>query len=337
MSGWLPTEIVLGDYPILVWPGLIPDATVRWMHFGDKRLSEPFFRQSVEQLREVDRSWEIETSIDTLTREGTSNTAFLPAGFIFHMSRCGSTLISNALKTIDGSQVVSEALAITRLFMPCRPPAKINLADNEERRKIGECLFNIFSGYRITGPEPIVIKFSSQNSICLPIIRNLWPSVPCLFVIRNPIEVMVSNFRGSALTNINQLPETAYDLCGADISRPLTEISIEDFGARVLGRYLDAAIGEAGPMVRIIDYADITPKSMCAIIEFFSLNQRSHCRSFDQVFRHYSKDVAGNVAFYGDRRQKIESASQAILDAVDRWVLPKYKRLTAESRWIFRG
>lgn len=123
MSGWLPIDIVLDQYPALVWPGLVPEATVRWMLFGSKRLSEPFFSQSVAQLRESDcPALEIKASRNSIIREGSRKPLLQPTGFIFHVSRCGSTLISNALKEVDGIQVVAEARPITRLFMPCELP-----------------------------------------------------------------------------------------------------------------------------------------------------------------------------------------------------------------------
>src|SRR5271155_3933444 len=108
MSGWLPIKFVLDGYPALVWPGLVPEARVSWMHFGNRRLSEPFFSQTVAQIREVDCSGsELLTDVRAIIREGGRVPPQMPAGFIFHVSRCGSTLLCNALKVLENVQVAA--------------------------------------------------------------------------------------------------------------------------------------------------------------------------------------------------------------------------------------
>jgi hypothetical protein len=334
MSGWLPIEIVLDRYPAMVWPGVVPEASVRWMYFGSKRLSEPFFSQSVARLRDGDcPALEIETNIKSLTTEGRREPRIMPAGFIFHMSRCGSTLISNALKVFDGIQVAAEARPVTRLFMPCAPQdcAIIDTQRDEQQRNLAECLFNLFSCYRNGNPESIVFKFMSQNSLCLPTIRKFWPDVPCLFIIRDPVDVMVSNLKDGGLNRFTESPAVAYEICGADRSMPLTKISVEDFCARVLGRYLDAFIGEITPNVRVIDYDDINPASVPDIMKLFHLDVPSDLSSVDAVFRRYSKDPHENTPFYGDRDEKLECASRSVIDAANRWVIPQYTQLRSSS------
>ena len=335
MSGWLPIEIVLGRYPSLVWPGVVPETTVRWMQFGCKRLNEPFFSQSVAQLRESDHpALEIETDVTSLVREGSRTPRLLPNGFIFHVSRCGSTLISNALKLVDRIQVVAEARPITRLFMPCPPvegDAFIDPGQDEERRKLTECLFSLFSCYRTGKPEPIVVKFMSQNSISFSTIHGLWPDVPCLFVIRDPVDVMVSNLKDGGLNRFTESPALAYAMCGADPSLPISQISVEEFCARVLGRYFDALIGKVGPNVRIIDYDDINPESICDIIKFFHLDPSADLACMDSVFQRYSKDPTGNTPFHGDRLEKREGASARIRNAANLWALPRYSKLRFAS------
>jgi hypothetical protein len=333
MSGWLPTQIVLDHYPAMVWPGVVPDASVRWMYFGDKRLSEPFFSQSVSQLRQGDcPALEVEMEIESLIREGSREPSVLPRGFIFHVSRCGSTLICNALKVVNGIQIVAEARPITRLFMPCPPQNEhLNLLRDEQRGMLGKCLFNLFSRYRAGDPEPIVVKFLSQNSIDVSAIRRLWPNVPCLFVIRHPIDVMVSNLKDGGLNRFVDSPALASAMCGADISSPLATMPVEEFCARVLGRYFDALLGEISTNVRVIDYDEISPENLCNIIRFLHLEPPADMSSFAAVFRQYSKDPTGNRLFYSDRLEKLKRASPRILEAANRWVIPQYTQLRSVS------
>src|SRR5580658_7118041 len=87
--GWLPVAIG-GRY-----------LTVRWLQFGNKALSEPFFEWSVAALRDgLPDAAEFETSIAELAK-GDAAPPVLPAGIIVHVTRCGSTLVLNALRAAE--------------------------------------------------------------------------------------------------------------------------------------------------------------------------------------------------------------------------------------------
>ena len=95
--GWVPSAISFDQEP-----HIIPEATVNWVEVGSTPLAEPFFDQTLTRLREATpAAREILTDIDTLFRVGEVLPRPQPAGFIFHISRCGSTLLANALKTSD--------------------------------------------------------------------------------------------------------------------------------------------------------------------------------------------------------------------------------------------
>lgn len=331
MQGWLPISIRLGKYP-----NLLTEAIVRWMQFGDKRLTEPFFRHSVEELRERNcPGIEIDADIASIVWEGSRNSDALPSGFIFHISRCGSTLICNALRILTAAQVVAEASSITTVFMPQPVWNDPNVDEcwNRDRNALAQCLLPLFSSYRTGQPAPTVVKFASQNSLCMSAIRALWPEVPCLFIIRDPVEVMVSNLKGGALNRFPQSPAMAYAMCGADASLPLAEISVEDFSARVLGRYLDAAINNMDHHVRIIDYEDINEASVHEIVRIFNLAGNVNTGCLDGVFNRYSKDPTGSEQFRSDRAAKQRDATAAILTAAHRWAVPQYTTLRSLSQW----
>lgn len=137
MTGWLPIELELDHCPFVTCPSITAAPTVRWMHFGDNSLSEPFFRQTVQRLRTGNRpALEIETTHYSVVREANRHSSLLPIGFICHISRCGSTLISNALKVLEGIQVVAEASPIYRLFLPSPRQVPRWPRSNEELRRI---------------------------------------------------------------------------------------------------------------------------------------------------------------------------------------------------------
>ena len=281
----------------------------------------------------------MEDEVNSLFREAAKATGARPSGFIFHVSRCGSTLISNGLKALSGAQVACEARPINKLFMPYPSTGDPDADEcwDRDRRILAECLFVLFSSYRTGGPEPLIVKFDSQNAICLPIVRRYWPDIPCVFVIRDPVEVIVSNLKQPApdgkLCRFRELPVWAYAMSGVRADTPLDSISVEDFHARVLGRYLDAAAGQAGSDLRIIDYQDINQASVRDIAGLFGLSCNEDRARLVSEFGKYSKDPSGDKRFSDDRAAKQECASVATKQAASRWAMPRYAELLSLSSW----
>src|ERR1700741_2518881 len=105
LKRFLPVDAVVADGR----PGL------QWMDMSGAPLGEPFFQQTVERLR-ADGRRELFTEFDVLLQLEKELDSVQPTGFIFHSSRCGSTLVANACRAIKNSIVLSEANAIDKLM-----------------------------------------------------------------------------------------------------------------------------------------------------------------------------------------------------------------------------
>src|SRR5215467_15528825 len=87
------------------------------MEMPDVTLSEPFFQQTVERAKtDGTKRGELFTEFDVLLQLEKTLESVSPTGFIFHSSRCGSTLLDNACRAISNSIVLSEANAIDKLI-----------------------------------------------------------------------------------------------------------------------------------------------------------------------------------------------------------------------------
>src|SRR5262249_22714547 len=94
-SAWLPAAVHLRDSKPIV----------EWTYFGSRQPTEPFFSDSLGICRRTPfaRLFEHHTPLE-LSSDGAA-----PSGFIFHMSRCGSTLIAQMLAALPRAVVISEA------------------------------------------------------------------------------------------------------------------------------------------------------------------------------------------------------------------------------------
>jgi hypothetical protein len=86
-------------------------AFVDWCFLGKERLIEPFFDDSIQKRfrRPFNLTFRHQTPFEFLGELYERSKGIKPTGFIFHLSRCGSTLVSQMLAALPQNIVISEA------------------------------------------------------------------------------------------------------------------------------------------------------------------------------------------------------------------------------------
>jgi hypothetical protein len=321
-------------------PAVVPEALVHWMEFGSTPLAEPFFSGTVDKLRQaIPPAREMATDIETLLRVSARLPAVRPSGFIFHLSHCGSTLVANAMKTSDQAVVVSESRPVSHLLRRRSQTVNPYLCDRWDgiRRASLNALFSLFAHYRTGEPEALVIKLVSLDLLSIQLMRSYWPDVPCVIVIRDPVEVMVTNLKGRGWMSLKERPEYATELFGwTNLPRAAAAMIDEEFCARVLGSFCASALqvlpsgGDARCMV--VDYMDLSPDRMREIAAFFGLQLREQGKAVDEVFQSYAKDPEKKVRFRDDRDLKQRLATVLIRSAANQWAMESYTELRKRRR-----
>src|SRR5580693_6151087 len=98
-QGWLPDSFMGDGFPPMI----------RWVKVGSTRLTEPFYWQTVERAcRECGPVQTLETDLQAIIDIGETLPSIVPAGLIFHVTRCGSTLVANAMRIANRTVVVCE-------------------------------------------------------------------------------------------------------------------------------------------------------------------------------------------------------------------------------------
>ena len=82
-----------------------------WCRLGGRRFTQPFFDETISAClqRPFNLLFRRLTPIDALLEWQERSPAVPPSGFIFHMSRCGSTLAARMLAASPRNIVLSEA------------------------------------------------------------------------------------------------------------------------------------------------------------------------------------------------------------------------------------
>src|SRR5689334_24604888 len=149
------------------------------MEMTDVSLDEPFFQQTVDRVKTKERG-ELFTEFDILLQLEKVLESVPPTGFIFHSSRCGSTLVANACRAITNSIVLSEANAIDKL---------IARFFTDATDSVKESLYSVFLrgvvhalGQQRSGREQhLFIKFACTSFAQIERIKRIWPRVPWIF------------------------------------------------------------------------------------------------------------------------------------------------------------
>ena len=218
--GWLPAEVSLIE----------GRATVTWLRFGGRRLSEPFYDDSLVRQRFLpfNRLFALRTALSELEAWAAALPALEPAGLILHMSRCGSTLSAQMLAASPANVVVSEAAPIN---------AVTRRADLDDHAKAALLRAMVAAlGQARNGERRLFVKLDCWHSRDLPLFRRAFPNTPWVFLYRDPIEVMVSQTRRRGIQMVPSLvPPSTF---GIDLPDGVPN---DDYCARVLAAVCEGA------------------------------------------------------------------------------------------------
>jgi hypothetical protein len=318
LRSWLPVDA-------MVWQGR---PALEWVNMSGVVLAEPFFDQTVARVRKDPGSGlPLITSLDELVRLEKVSDSLPPSGFIFHSSRCGSTLVANAVRALRNSLVVAEAPVLDKLIS--------RLFTDTDEVGTKELIYSAFLrgaisalGQRRFGTERhYFVKFAPTSILQFARIRRIWPRVPALFLYRDPIEVMVSNLQNVPdWMKIESNPKVSAAVLGVNQS-DLVSLSPAEFCARALGRFYSAAV-EMGENTLLCNHNELSPETLLRLIRFFvgSVSD-DEADAIKLQASLYSKDRFRQTAFSDDAHSKRAKASAYMQEMVDQWAMPAYLRL----------
>jgi gluconate kinase len=298
---------------------------VDWCWIGPRRFTEPFFDHTIDAALRLPFStlFRPQTSVEMLNKRYATSPGLEPQGFIFHMSRCGSTLVSQMLSSLANTLTISEAGSIDsvmRLRFVYR-----SLTDEDRANWLRSIVSAL--GQRWCGDEEhFFIKFDSWTAIDLPIIHRTFPAVPWIFLFRDPIEVMVSQLaqRGAHMVPGAIQPE----LFGMTIDS-VHQMSPEEYCTRVLACVCQAALEHHSVCPgMMINYRELPEAVFNRIAPFYALAISDTDReTMRGVMRRDAKNP--NSEFMPDSKAKRAMATEKVRTAADRWLTPVYDKLEA--------
>ncbi len=301
---------------------------ITWLDFGGMHLRETFLEISAEELlsRNADTLFVI-TDLDVLEVPDLYTDALSPAGFIFHVGRCGSTLLAKVLSSLDRHIVIKEAEPVQQLL-----GVEFEDVFKNTRARYFQSLLNIYGHRRLPEHERFFAKFSSNHVKRLEMIRGLYPGVPWLFLYRNPYEIIPTSLDGPAwfIHNKNSA-EGAFE-AGLPIEA-IEVMSDLEFSVRVELSTLRIAIENTCDHCLFVDYTQLRPENLPGILDFFGLEvSREENDGMVEQFGYYSKRDGESVPFVPDSATKRDKVTVEIREAIEEELWGLYLSLHNSAR-----
>lgn len=161
-------------------------ARIGWRHMGEQRFTEPFFSDSLAARQGQPRR----TCRTPYAALAQFEDVIAPSAFIFHVSRCGSTLLTQSLAALAHCVVMSEPPVLDAFLREHGPGPLCDEAVNVFRQLVGA-----LGQRRHAGERALVIKLDCWHIHSLASVRRAFPDTPCIFLYREPDAVLASHRR----------------------------------------------------------------------------------------------------------------------------------------------
>jgi hypothetical protein len=305
-----------------------PAPAVDWADLSAERFVEPFFDETVARWASSPRARPfVRTGLEALValdREPSLE----PAGMIFHLSRCGSTLVSRLLGTLPGVVVLAEPTPLNALL-----GLDADRVDEAALVRFVRLLVRALGRCRHGDEQRLVLKCSSWNIRRRAVLAAAFPDTPWIWVQRDPVRVLASLLaEPPGWLGLQAEPSRAERLFGLDPALdPATVPAMvrAEFAARALGAMLEAAASD--PAGRLcIDHADLPAAVWQRVVPHFGLEADSAAiEVMTAESRFYAKDPAPQV-FAGDAPGR-HPTTDAMREAAQRFADPGYHALASHG------
>ncbi len=239
-EGWIPIRVYMRD----------GQAYVHWFYLADITLDDAYFFETIARAAKhpFNLVFARHTPIEFAGRIAEQRSGLEPSGFLLHMSRCGSTLVSRSFALRADTLVVAEAGPIDDVLTVEAP----GITDDVRATWL-RWIVDLLTRRREPEQTRAVIKLDAWHARFLRILQRAYPDVPWVFLHRNPLEVLVSHLRTPSYMMAFGKAPAASGMSVPDAAR----IGRADYCVRVLSAILDGVRASDSPPRCSVSYREL--------------------------------------------------------------------------------
>jgi len=241
LNNWLPINLFEEENTLLC----------RWLNFATERYTEPFFDETIQKCRRLPENRHLQKSastIEMLNEWSASVNALTPDAFIFHVSRCGSTLMAQLLGINDQHTVLSEVPFFDEILRLKFRGIDANDIDDLYKASL------IIYGRKRNNESRLFIKTDSWHLLFYEQLRRLYPDTLFVLLYRSPVEVIRSQKKVRGMQSIpNVIQPQLFGFAENDITYDL-----DQYMSKVLEKYFEKLllIAKSDKKILLCNYAD---------------------------------------------------------------------------------
>lgn len=280
---------------------------------------EPFQDDTIGRYRQsiLNVILQPKTSLEAVLVQPVDVDLWQPCSFIFHLSRCGSTLLSGCAVQLDSVQILSESPLLTEVLLD-------DSLDAAQQQRLLPRLVDLQAAPFPDRPQ-LVIKWNAWDMLRWALIRQTFPQVPCVLLVRNPVEVLASHQKmaGRHMSGdpAMRVFDKVFDTCG---------MGILAFRIAVLHRLMTAMyeVLQQGPStdIQLVDYTQLNIHTIIQLLQSWGEDiDAATCARIQQRLQLNAKFPA--QAFVADVQQKHSVFDEQQTAQINRHLMPVYQAL----------
>ncbi|SUJ01371.1 Uncharacterised protein [Sphingobacterium spiritivorum] len=164
---------------------------VLWLDLADHIIQESFFDETILDQRIYMRNrskYQPQSSVEYILKLADQLESMAPTAFIFHVSRCGSTLLSQCLATDTSNIMIPEAPVLDEI---------LRIEESDEtllplREQLFKTTVKLMGQKRLAFQTKYFIKLDSWHIHFYDVLRSWYPNVPFYFLTREPEAIIAS-------------------------------------------------------------------------------------------------------------------------------------------------
>jgi len=220
ISNWIPIKLIEKDNEVYF----------EWIYLSDIPFAEPFFDETIAKCRSHSynsKYFKVVSTVENLIDWSKELDFVELKGLVFHVSRCGSTMLSQSLATSSENIMVSEAPIIDEIL-------RSDFFDLDTKTVLLESVIKLLGQKRFPEQKNLIIKLDAWSIFKASYLRSVFPQIPFALLYRNPGEVLRSHQKMAGMHMVrNIIPLSVFGITPEEIE----EISFQQYQALVLEKY----------------------------------------------------------------------------------------------------
>lgn len=284
ISNWLPIKLIESENEVYF----------EWLYLSDIPFAEPFFEETIAICSSHSynsKRFKLISTAENLIDWSKELDFVELKGLVFHVSRCGSTMLSQSLATSSENIIVSEAPIIDEIL-------RSNFFDLDTKTVLLESVIRLLGQKRFPEQKNLIVKLDAWSIFKASYLRSVFPEIPFALLYRNPGEVLRSHQKMAGMHMVpNLIPSSVFGITSKEIQK----ISFQQYQALVLEKYFQGFLDfyEADSDIIMLNYNDGMKNVIERFIYFIDVDfSENEINLMLERLKKHSKNE--NVAFVGD-------------------------------------